>query len=329
MRPRRTLRKTRPVQLAAGALMLAVPAAGAAVITAAPADAQSALQIELSSSHLGYGSDLRVSGTAPSGTAGEAVELQYAAAGSPSWQPLQSTTIGNDGRFEFVAAIGKSGLVRAVATPSTRRYAQSTASALLTLAGTAAAGELSDPSAVMVVPKFDLLRSVDVLAGSSIRIAGKLLPAVPGRDIRLQERTSRGWRTIESDPTGPSGRFVFSYHESNRDGAGGQQLRVQFRGDSLNTGSATSAGRATVFEQRVASWYEDAGSTACGFHAGLGVANKQLPCGTKVKFRYGARTVTAVIDDRGPYVGGRTWDLNQNTAAALGFSGVDTVWSTA
>jgi rare lipoprotein A (peptidoglycan hydrolase) len=38
--------------------------------------------------------------------------------------------------------------------------------------------------------------------------------------------------------------------------------------------------------------------------------------------------VTAVVDDRGPYVGGREWDLNQNTARALGFGGVGTVWST-
>ena len=35
-------------------------------------------------------------------------------------------------------------------------------------------------------------------------------------------------------------------------------------------------------------------------------------------FSYGGRTVVATVDDRGPYVGGRTWDLNQNTAAALG-----------
>ncbi len=42
----------------------------------------------------------------------------------------------------------------------------------------------------------------------------------------------------------------------------------------------------------------------------------------------GSRTVTAVVDDRGPYVGGRDWDLNQNTAAALGLIGVQTVWST-
>ena len=67
--------------------------------------------------------------------------------------------------------------------------------------------------------------------------------------------------------------------------------------------------------------------TACGFHAYYGVANKTLPCGTKVTFAYGGRTVTATVDDRGPFVAGREWDLNQNTAAALGMGGVATVWS--
>jgi rare lipoprotein A (peptidoglycan hydrolase) len=44
-------------------------------------------------------------------------------------------------------------------------------------------------------------------------------------------------------------------------------------------------------------------------------------------FRNGSREVTATVDDRGPFVGGRTWDLNQNTAAALGFGGVGSVLS--
>ena len=55
------------------------------------------------------------------------------------------------------------------------------------------------------------------------------------------------------------------------------------------------------------------------------MANKSLPCGTKVTFRHGGREVTATVDDRGPFVGGRSWDLNQNTAAALGFGGVGPV----
>jgi rare lipoprotein A (peptidoglycan hydrolase) len=76
---------------------------------------------------------------------------------------------------------------------------------------------------------------------------------------------------------------------------------------------------------QLASWYYDAGGTACGFHAYLGVANKTLPCGTKVRFSYHGRSASAVVQDRGPYVGGRVWDLNQGLAGALGFSGVDYV----
>lgn len=73
---------------------------------------------------------------------------------------------------------------------------------------------------------------------------------------------------------------------------------------------------------QLASWYTDAGGTACGFHATYGVANKALPCGTHVIARYHGRQITMVIQDRGPYVGDRRWDLNQGSAAALGFSGV-------
>jgi len=75
----------------------------------------------------------------------------------------------------------------------------------------------------------------------------------------------------------------------------------------------------------VASWYDDAGNTASGYHAGYGVANKYMAFGTHVLFVYHGRSVEATVDDRGPYIPGRDWDLNQNTAGALGFDGVDTV----
>ena len=102
---------------------------------------------------------------------------------------------------------------------------------------------------------------------------------------------------------------------------------MRFAGDHSNTRSLEWGGLLTVYRESVASWYNDAGLTACGFHATLGVANKTLPCGTKVSFFYGGRKVTAVVDDRGPFVAGRDWDLNQNTAAALGVAGVATLWS--
>jgi rare lipoprotein A (peptidoglycan hydrolase) len=75
----------------------------------------------------------------------------------------------------------------------------------------------------------------------------------------------------------------------------------------------------------VASWYQDAGPTASGFHAYYGVANRYLRFRTRVRFVYRRRRLTAVVDDRGPFVAGRTWDLNEHFAAALGFSGVATV----
>lgn len=54
-------------------------------------------------------------------------------------------------------------------------------------------------------------------------------------------------------------------------------------------------------------------------------AHKSMPFGTKVLFSYNGRMITAQCGDRGPYVGGREFDLGYNTAAALHFSGVDTV----
>ena len=77
----------------------------------------------------------------------------------------------------------------------------------------------------------------------------------------------------------------------------------------------------------VASWYYDGGGTACGFHAQYGVANRSLPCGTHVRLRFGARSVVATVDDRGPFVTGRTYDLDQTTASALGMWGVATVYT--
>jgi rare lipoprotein A (peptidoglycan hydrolase) len=51
-----------------------------------------------------------------------------------------------------------------------------------------------------------------------------------------------------------------------------------------------------------ASWYDDSGSTACGFHEYFGVANRTLPCGTKVTFFYRDTAIKAMVDDRGPFV---------------------------
>ena len=55
------------------------------------------------------------------------------------------------------------------------------------------------------------------------------------------------------------------------------------------------------------------------------VAHRSMPFGTRIMFSYKGKSVTAVVRDRGPYAGGRTFDLGPGTAKALGFSGVGTV----
>lgn len=57
----------------------------------------------------------------------------------------------------------------------------------------------------------------------------------------------------------------------------------------------------------------------------LGVANKTLPCGTEVTFRYGNRAIRVPVIDRGPYIPGRMWDLSGAAAEALRFPGLGPV----
>ena len=58
------------------------------------------------------------------------------------------------------------------------------------------------------------------------------------------------------------------------------------------------------------------------------MANKSLPCGTRVTMRYHGRSVTVPVIDRGPYSGTREFDLTAATKRKLGFGSTGTVWTT-
>jgi rare lipoprotein A (peptidoglycan hydrolase) len=80
------------------------------------------------------------------------------------------------------------------------------------------------------------------------------------------------------------------------------------------------------YNSSVASVFTDYGlPIACGGVlrvSQLGVANKTLPCGTEVVFRYGGRAIRVPVIDRGPYIAGRDWDLTGAAAEALHFPGL-------
>ncbi len=98
--------------------------------------------------------------------------------------------------------------------------------------------------------------------------------------------------------------------------------------------ASTTAGQDLVFspfKRAGASWYGPGlygNKTACGQTlraTTIGVAHRNLPCGTMVKFVYHGQAVIAPVIDRGPYVKGRAWDLTAATSEALEFEGVGMV----
>ena len=112
---------------------------------------------------------------------------------------------------------------------------------------------------------------------------------------------------------------------------------------SADTGGASSgasaqaqAGQGIAFSAlrfAGATWYGPGfygKRTACGqtLRPGtLGVAHRNLPCGTKVALKYGNHYVRARVIDRGPYTKGVRWDLTKRTADKLHLTsaGADTI----
>lgn len=79
-------------------------------------------------------------------------------------------------------------------------------------------------------------------------------------------------------------------------------------------------------QSAVVSWYgsESGSKTASGmFYDGtqMLVAHKSLPFGTKIRFTHNGRSVTVPVQDRGPYIKGRVFDLSRAAAAELGIIG--------
>jgi rare lipoprotein A len=61
--------------------------------------------------------------------------------------------------------------------------------------------------------------------------------------------------------------------------------------------------------------------TACGNRFDKNTpsaASKTLPCGTKVQFCHAGTCVVAPVNDRGPFVEGRSFDLSVAAAAQIG-----------
>ncbi len=158
-----------------------------------------------------------------------------------------------------------------------------------------------------------------------MKVRGEVSPAGAGRRVVVRIGGDR-----ELTKAGRDGRFSLAWEAP---GTGTYPVAVKARSNRLATGSRDSAGRITVYRRAAASWYGPGlygNNTACGgtlTPSTLGVAHKALPCGTKLRLRYGKRSVAVRVIDRGPYAGDREFDLTQATKERLGFPDTGTVLS--
>jgi hypothetical protein len=264
--------------------------------TSANATRATRATLKTTATKVAYGREFRLAGTVPGAAEGRVV-VDYRRLGDERWRPRRHLATGPHGGYSATLTGRRSGVYRARSS----------------------ATEPSRAVEVGVRARVRARAKRATLAGRPVTIAGAVKPAVGGRHVDVHV----GGRSVGSR-TDRRGRFHARWSAA---GPGRYRVRAVAAGNRSATRGADRAGRLTVFRRAVASWYGPGlygGGVACGgtLEPGtLGVANRTLPCGTKVTLRYHGHQVTVPVIDRGPYVAGRDFDLTGATRDRLHFAG--------
>jgi rare lipoprotein A len=183
------------------------------------------------------------------------------------------------------------------------------AGALTVTATAPAAAQTEAPTATVAKKR------LHVRTGQRVAVAGV---AAPGHVASLQIRRSGRWRAIDRDRTDAAGRYVLR---------GRLHRTMSAPARVIVGGFGRRLGRVNVYRLAAASWYGPGlygNRLGCGgtLTAGrVGVAHKTLPCGSRLTLRHRGRSLRVRVIDRGPYAGGREYDLTEATARKLRFRG--------
>jgi rare lipoprotein A len=294
---------------------LAAALAGIGTFTAQTATGQDAgvsMSMQRSDSRVVYGEVVEVRGRAADRAAGRRVRLEYAPRGR-GYHVVARTKTGPRGGYVLRTRPVRSGRMRVVVPRA------------------ATAASTSRARRVVVAARIASKRRVHVRRGRRAVVRGRLRPGFAGRTVRIELRRDGAWRTVDRVRTRRKGRFAGSWRVER--GAGRYRVRALFAGDRRN-GRRAKRARLLVYRPGHASYYGPGlygNRTACGqtlTPRTVGVANRWLPCGTRVTFRYRGRTLTVPVIDRGPFHGARIWDLTYAAKRRLGFGSTGVVWST-
>jgi peptidoglycan lytic transglycosylase len=281
--------------------------------TATGQDAGVSMNMERADSRVVYGETVAVRGRVAGGETGRRVALEYAPRGR-GFHVVARTKTRSGGRYLLKLRPVRSGKLRVASAKAST-----------------AAASASRVREVAVAARVAAKRRIHVKLGRRAHLRGRVRPGFAGRTVRVQLRKRGAWRTVDRARTKRRGRFAASWRVTR--GAGSYRARVLFSGDRRNA-RRTDRSRVLVYRPGQASYYGPGlygNRTACGqtlTPSTVGVANRWLPCGTRVTFRYHGRTVTARVIDRGPFHGSRIWDLTYALKRKLGFGSTGVVWST-
>ncbi len=169
-----------------------------------------------------------------------------------------------------------------------------------------------------------LLAPSTALLRQRVRLTGQAPARRAGAPVVIEQRDpSRGWLPAATARVRANGSFATRWRSSR---LGRVAIRARIAASGARGAGDAPAVRVTVYRPGIASWFAPQRGmrderTACGvrFRAGtLGVANRSLPCGTRVAISYRGTTIVVPVIDRGPYVAGRDWDLTIAAARAIG-----------
>jgi hypothetical protein len=295
-------------RIAAAALLPLAATLTTSAFADSPTEGKSA-RIDASQRSVPIGGSVTLSGVFP-GASAAPIEIRYRAQGASTWHTAAHARTGASGRYH----------VRV----KPRRIATWRAE----LSGTGAARD-ADTGSERIAVRSKTVVTVGgrhAMAGDKVAIKGQITPAGARRKVIV-----RIGREKLATRAGRDGRFKAAWKAPS---TGSYPVAVRARSNETATGSRDSAGRVLVYRQAAASWYGPGlygNNLACGgtlTPSTMGVANKTLPCGTKVHLRYGNKSVTVPVVDRGPYAGNREYDLTAATKQALGFPDVGAVLTT-
>ena len=155
-----------------------------------------------------------------------------------------------------------------------------------------------------------------VLVDHRVTVDGAVEPALGSQQVLLEQlRRHGGWSVVAHSVSQVAGPFALAFRPR---GLGAHTMRLQVADAAGVYDSAAT--KVEVFHRVLASWYGPGGITACGqvlTASTLGVANRTLPCGTRVTLVYRGHVVRVPVIDRGPYVAGRDYDLTWATKEKL------------